>query len=188
MNAVAVLHPHDIQAEPATFAEWVQTMLELFQHRRKTEWEIADGLRIGRERFGDEPQMQMFIEQAGIDRKQVDEMAKVARLIPPTWRSDAVSFEVCRHIAKIDDEQTRQRLLKKAVDEHWNTKAAHHAIVEHKVATGQLFEDDDAISRFATEIFRQWNRMPVEAREYAFPLIEIAAASGFGPIDEDAAI
>lgn len=188
MNAVAILHSMEVVTEPSTFADWVQEMFDLFHNRRQTEWKIADGLRLGRERFGDEPQMQMFLEQLGVDRKEADEMAKVARLIPSTWRSDKVSFEVCKQIAKIEDEAVRQRMIKQAVDEHWNSKVASHAVVQHKVETGQLFEDDDAVSRFATEIIRQWNRMPIDAREYAFPLIEMSAASGYGPIDEDAAI
>lgn len=185
MNAITI-----IEHAPATqsFAAWVQDMLELFHNRRQTEWRIADGLRIGRERFADEPQMQMLLDQIGLDRKEADEMAKVARLIPDAWRSDNVSFEVCKQIAKIEDESVRQNMIKQAVDERWNTKTAHHAVVGHKVETGQLFEDEDATSRFATEFFRLWNRMPIEAREYAFPLLEISAASGFGPIDEDAAI
>lgn len=182
-NAVALALPDDI-----AFADWIDVGRDLISRHRNTEWMLADWLKVGAEKFHDEAQFGLFLGELGVDVKDALSDAKVARLIPSTWRSDKVSFEVCKQIAKIEDEAVRQRMIKQAVDEHWNSKVASHAVVQHKVETGQLFEDDDAVSRFATEIIRQWNRMPIDAREYAFPLIEIAAASGFGPIDEDAAI
>ena len=183
MNAIAMIH-----APEETIADWADRMRRLILDKRNVEWEIADTLELGREKFGDDPQMQLFLEAIGYDQKRAIADAKVAKLIPAAWRTDKISFEVCKHIAKVEDAELRQRMLKQAEAEHWNERAAHHAVVQHKVETGQLFEDDDAVSRFATEFFRLWNRMPLDAREYAFPLIEIAAASGFGPIDEDAAI
>lgn len=177
-----------VPPENMVFEEWVNEARSLFADQRQAEWKVAEWLRIGIERFPDEPQLNLFLDQIGVDKKRALADAKVAKLIPPSWRTDKISFEVCKHIAKVEDPELRQRMLKRAADEHWNERAAHHAIVEHKVATGQLFEDDDAVSRLATEIFRQWNRMPIEAREYAYPLIEMAAATGFGPIDEDTAI
>lgn len=170
------------------FNGWVSTMANLFQRRRQADWLIADGLRIGKERFGDEPQMQLFIEQAGLDRKEADEMARVARLIPDSWRTDRLSFDVCRKIAKVDDEEDRRSMLKRAVDERWNEKAAHHHLVEYRYEHGELFEEDDRDTRLAVEGIRWWNRSPPEAREYFFALAEIAAANGFTPIDEDKAI
>lgn len=182
-EAVALALPDGID-----FPAWVELGRDLFTRHRQTEWMLADWLKVGTERFNDEEQFGLFLGELGVDVKEALADAKVARLIPPTWRSDAVSFEVCKQIAKIEDESVRQKMIKQAVDERWNTKTAHHAIVGHKVETGQLFDDEDATSRFATEFFRLWNRMPIEAREYAFPLLEISAASGFGPIDEDAAV
>lgn len=193
MNAVSVLeHPSEPVAlalpDDIAFPEWLDLGKDLFTRHRNIEWMLADWLRVGTERFHDEAQFNLFLGEIGVDPKRAIADAKVAKLIPAAWRTDKISFEVCKHIAKVEDPELRQRMIKQAEAEHWNERAAHHAVVEHKVATGQLFEDDDAVSRFATEIIRQWNRMPIDAREYAFPLIEMAAASGFGPIDEDAAI
>ena len=79
-------------------------------------------------------------------------------------------------------------MLKQAVDEHWNERTAHHHVVEHKVETGKLFDDGDEVSRIATEIVRCWNRATPDAREYFYALAEMAASTGFGAIDEDAAL
>lgn len=190
MNAITTIdQPVALSVpEDLPFNGWVEMMRDLFHRRRQAEWMIADGLRIGQERFGDDPQMTMFLEQIALDRKDADEMAKVARLIPETWRTDRLSFDVCRKIAKIDDEADRQRMLKQAVEERWNEKRAHHHLVEYRYQHGALFDDEDTTTRLATVLVREWNRMPIAAREYVFPLMEMAAAKGFGPIDEDAAV
>lgn len=182
-RAVAIAIPREIE-----FQQWVDLGRDLFTRHRQTEWMLADWLNVGTDKFRDEAQMSIFLEEIGVDQKRALADAKVARLIPPTWRSDKVSFDVCKQISKIDDEPTRLRMLKQAVDEHWNEKQAHHHVVEHKYETGALFDDDDPTPRLATEIIRMWNRLPLEAREYAWPLIEMSAASDFAPIDEDQAI
>lgn len=177
-----------LPVEQMTFDDWVTSARSLFADQRQAEWRVAEWLRIGIETFPDEPQMTLFLDQIGVDRKRAISDAKVAKLIPPSWRSDRVSFDVCKQIAKIEDEGARLRMLKQAVDEHWNEKEAHHHVVEHKVESGQLFPDGDDISRLATEIVRCWNRASPDARRYFFALAEIAAAKDFVPIDEDAAI
>jgi hypothetical protein len=174
--------------EDIDFPAWIGIGRDLFARHRQTEWMLADWLRCGAERFAEEEQFALFLGEMGVDPKRAISDAKVARLIPPSWRSDRVSFEVCKQLAKIDDEPTRQRMLKRAVDEHWNERAAHHAVVEHKSETGQLLPDDDDTSRLSTEIVRCWNRAGPEAREYFYALAEMAAANGFGLIDQDMAI
>lgn len=190
MNAVATIDRPLEAILPAEmqFDDWVEEARRIFAEHRNAEWRVAEWLRVGIERFHDQPEMDLFLDHIGMDKKRAISDAKVARLIPPSWRSDRVSFEVCKQISKIEDEPTRQRFLKQAVDEHWNERAAHHAVVEHKSETGQLLPDDDATTRLSTEIVRCWNRARPDAREYFFALAEMAAASGFGPIDEDAAI
>lgn len=182
-RAVALSIPRDI-----AFEEWIGIGKDLFIRQRQTEWLLADWLNVGSDKFRDLPQMAMFLEEIGVDPKRALADAKVARLIPPTWRSDKVSFNVCRQIAKIDDEPTRLRMLKQAVDERWNEKAAHHHVVEHMVETGSLLPEDDPDTRQAVEGIRCWNRMSKAARAYLAPLIDMAAANNFGPIDEDVAI
>lgn len=179
IDAVALALPDDLQ-----FDDWVRLGRDLFTRHRNIEWMLADWLKAGTERFQDEEQFDLFLTEIGVDPKRAVADAKVAKLIPPSWRSDKISFEVCKHLSKIDDEETRQRLLKKAVEEHWNERSAHHAVVEHKSETGQLLVDDDPVARLSTEIVRCWNRAPPEAREYFYALAEIAANNGFAPIDE----
>lgn len=181
MNAMTVL-----EAAP-TIEAWATDMRRLIADKRNVEWQIADALEFGQAHFGEDPQMQLFLEAIGYDPKRAISDAKVARLIPPSWRTDKVSFDVCKQIAKVEDEATRQRMLKQAVDGHWNERTAHHAIVEHKMETGLLWEDDD-VARGATEIVRSWNRAAPDRREYFFQLAEMAASTGFGAIDEDAAL
>lgn len=194
MNAVAMIHAPEVEPvalalpDDLEFNAWVNLGRDLFTRHRQTEWMLADWLKVGTERFHDEAQFNLFLGEIGVDPKRAIADAKVAKLIPPAWRTDRISFEVCKHIAKVDDPELRQRMLKQAVDEHWNERAAHHAVVEHKSETGQLLPDDDATSRLSTEIVRCWNRAGPEAREYFFVLAEMSAASGYGPIDEDAAI
>ena len=194
MNAVAMIDrsidvpvalsiPDDLE-----FSAWVNLGRDLFARHRQTEWMLADWLKVGTERFHDEAQMDLFLDQIGVDKKRALADAKVAKLIPAAWRSDKISFEVCKQIARVEDEALRLRMLKQAVDGHWNEKQAHHAVVEHKVASGSMFGDDDPVVRLSTEIVRCWNRAGPEAREYFFQLAEMAASTGFGAIDEDAAL
>ncbi len=114
--------------------------------------------------------------------------AKVAKLIPASWRSDRVSFEVCKHIAKVEDEDLRLRMLKQAVDEHWNEKDASHAIQEHKRDQGQLWEDEIDDARRAEVIARVWNREAKSVLEYLWPLLVYSAQNGFCAINLDVAI
>jgi hypothetical protein len=193
MNAItAISIPDDVVAlalpDELEFAQWIEMGKTLFARHRNTEWMLADWLKVGSERFHDEAQFGLFLDELGVDQKRAIADAKVAKLIPPAWRSDKVSFEVCKHIAKVEDEELRLRMLRQAVEGHWNEKQAHHAVVEHKSETGQLLPDDDATSRLSTEIVRCWNRAGPDAREYFFALAEMAAATGYGPIDEDAVI
>lgn len=170
------------------FDAWVEEARNIFAEHRNAEWKVAEWLRVGIERFHDQPEMDLFLDQIGVDKKRAIADAKVAKLIPPSWRSDRISFEVCKHIAKVEDEDLRRRFLKQAVEEHWNERTAHHHVVEHKVETGKLFDDGDDVSRLATELVRCWNRVGPEAREYFYQLAEMAASTGFGAIDEDAAL
>ncbi len=190
MNAVTIIERplEAVLPDDMAFNDWVEEARKMFAEHRQAEWKVAEWMRVGIERFHDEPQLNLFLDQIGVDKKRAIADAKVARLIPPAWRSDRVSFDVCKQIAKIDDEHTRQRLLKRAVEEHWNEKEAHHHVVEHKVESGQLFPDGDDVSRLATEIVRCWNRANPEAREYFFQLAEMAAAKDYGVIDQDMAV
>lgn len=193
MNAIASLTPPTdavelVLPEDLEFSAWVELGKTLFTRHRNTEWMLADWLKVGAEKFHDDAQFGLFLGELGVDVKDAMADAKVARLIPSTWRSDKVSFEVCKQIAKIEDEAVRQKMIKQAVDEHWNSKVASHAVVQHKVETGTLFDDDDPVARLATEIVRCWNRATPDAREYFYQLAEMAAATGFGIIDQDRVI
>lgn len=181
-EAVALALPDDM-----AFPEWVDLGRGLFSSQRQTEWMLADWFAHGRRKFADEEQMALFLDELGVDAKRVASDAKVAELIPTSWRSDRVSFDVCKRIAKVEDVASRQQMLKQAVDERWNERDAHHHVVEHKVETGQLFDDGDDVSRLATEIVRCWNRATPDARDYFFALAEAAAGKGFGIIDQDEA-
>lgn len=179
-NAVLLMIPSGTD-----FEHWVDLGQNLIAQRRQADWMIADWFRYGRENFAGNEQFTMLLEQMGVDQKQAASDAKVAALIPEGWRSDKVSFEVAREIAKVDDVDRRRTMLAQAEREHWTSKRAHQHVTEYRFETGDLYDDDDATPRLATELFRLWNRMTPSVREYAFPLIEVAAGDGYKPIDED---
>lgn len=190
MNAVTIIE-RPIEAvlpEDMDFETWVEEARKMFAEHRQAEWKVAEWMRVGIERFHDEPQLNLFLDQIGVDKKRAIADAKVARLIPPAWRSDRVSFDVCKQIAKIEDEQTRQRLLKRAVEEHWNEREAHHHVVEHKRDQGEIWDDDHDLARLAEVHARAWNREDKSVLKYLWPYLKHSAQNGFCAINLDVAI
>lgn len=177
---VALALPDNMQ-----FEAWVEMGRGIVAQRRQADWLMADWFAHGSKHFADREQVQLMLDQMGVDQKRIAADAKVAERIPESWRSDKVSFEVAKEIAKIDDPGIRQRMIVQAEREHWTSRKAHHHVVEHKATTGSLLPEDDDETRQAVEIIRCWNRASPDAREYFFPLAQAAARKGFGAIDED---
>jgi len=151
--------------------EWVEVGRALFTQRRDIDWLIGDWAGYGLAQYRGDEQVEMFVQQLGLDPKRAREQARIAQAFPPAQRSTKVEFAVYGEIASVAAED-RLGFIRRAEQEHWTPKAAHHAVVEWKHAQGQLIVDEDDTTREAVEIIRAWNRASPEAREYAFDLME----------------
>lgn len=179
MNALAV-----IAAEtPAAFQTWLDTGRSLVDQRREIDWRLGDWLASGRQQFGEQAEFDFLAEALGLEPKRLKEAERVALAFPEHLRAQDVPVEVHAYIAALPEDQRLEK-LQQASREHWGTKEARAVVTRHRQQTA-MFEDEDSTARLATELFRAWNRMPVEAREYAWPLLERAHADRFGAINED---
>lgn len=57
--------PDDMQ-----FDAWVEEARKIFAEHRNAEWKVAEWLRVGIERFHDQPEMDLFLDQIGVDKKR----------------------------------------------------------------------------------------------------------------------
>lgn len=165
------------------FHAWISTGRALVDQRRDIDWKLADHIAAGRAQFGDQLEFDILSEALGLEPKRLKEAERVALAFPEHLRAQDVPVEVHAYIASLPPDQRLEK-LQQASREHWGTKEARAVVTRHKQQEA-MFEDEDSTARLATELFRAWNRMPAEAREYAWPLLERARAAGFGAINED---
>ena len=180
MNAIA-----SIAAAPSpTFDSWIDQGRDLAAQRRNVDWAIADWLATGQQQFGNQLEFGILSERLGIDPKRLKQAEKIAIAFPEHLRAGDVPFEVHAYVAALPEEQ-RLSTLQRASREHWGEREAKRAVTEHKQQVA-MFEDEDTEARWATEMWRCWNRAPSpDAREYAYELIRRSAENGFGVINED---
>lgn len=167
----------------ATFQTWLSTCRALVDQRRTIDWQLADHIADGRRQFGEQLQFDMLSDALGLAPQRLKQAERVALAFPEHLRAADVPVEVHAYIAALPEDQRLEK-LRQASREHWGEKQARAVMVQHRQQSA-MFEDEDATARLATELFRAWNRMTVEAREYAWPLLERARKDGFGAIDED---
>jgi hypothetical protein len=165
------------------FLAWITDGRRLVDQRREIDWRLGDWLADGRQRFGEQAEFDFLADALGLEPKRLKEAERVALAFPEHLRAQDVPVEVHAYIAALPEDQRLEK-LQQASREHWGTKEARAVVARHKQQEA-MFEDEDSTARLATELFRAWNRMPAEAREYAWPLLERARAAGFGAINED---
>ncbi|MBB5709322.1 hypothetical protein [Sphingomonas xinjiangensis] len=178
MSALAIVETAPVPA----FDSWIEQGRTLAAQRRELDWQIGDWLAEGQEKFGDQLELGLLSERLGIDPKRLKQAEKVATAFPEHMRAEGVPFEVHAYIAALPADR-RLPVLKQASDEHWGEREVKRVVTQHRQLTAAFIDDDP--ERLATEMFRCWNRMPVDVREYAWELLERAKRAGFAAINED---
>lgn len=179
MNALAIVPPSAV----ADFSSWLETGKSLLHQRDELDWQLADWIADGRTQFGHQAEFDFLAEQLGIAPKRLKQAERLALAFPSHLRAQDVPVEVHAHIAGLPEAE-RLTTLQRASREHWDEDDARRVVTQHRQQAA-MFEDEDTDARLATELFRVWNRMPVSAREYAWPLLQRARDGGFVAIVED---
>lgn len=183
MGSLTVMERPEVVS--ADFSEWVEQGRSLIQRRRDADWALADWWNEGRKAHKDEPQFKLFAEGVGEDAKGFTAMAKVAEAFPAHMRASNLSFKTHEVIATLEPSD-RLTMLREASQGGWKHTEAHEHVYQRKVEQGTLLPEDDPGFRRGEEFIRCWNRMQTpEEREYIWPYLKRAAATGFGPIDMD---
>lgn len=163
----------------ATMDEWLAAGRQIAQMGKHLGFMVGDWVNAGRERFPE--QIDLALEQVGIDQRFARRAAKVAAEFPPAQRDASLSFD--HHLPLVALPQPeRLDLLKRAHEQHWKPAQVRDAVTQHRYETGEMFQDEDIDSAMLTIIVRAWNRATPTAREQ---FMELAECAGTGSIDED---
>jgi hypothetical protein len=163
------------------FEAWLATGRNLSAMHRHLGFMVGDWLNHGREHFPG--QIELAIEQAGIDRKFADRAADTAKLFPEHVRSKELHFDHHRAVAKLPRADALP-LLSKAELNHWTLRQIRDEVITIRHTQGDIFEDEDRDYYLEREMIRAWNRGTVEARK---SFAERVATSHLQTIDEDEA-
>jgi hypothetical protein len=156
------------QALPVGFNEWLAQGRELYARRKELEWECADWLSTGLDKFPD--QMTLALQEFAcdpIEQKALVRTARVAAKLPASQRNAALTFAHHAHVADlpVDD---RLELLKRAETENLSARAMRIVSLERKAQLNignPQFEDDDWEYRELMAIIHAWNRARQDARQ-----------------------
>jgi hypothetical protein len=124
------------QALPVGFNEWLEQGRELYARRKELEWECADWLSTGLDKFPD--QMTLALQEFAsdpIEQKALVRTARVAAKLPASQRNAALTFAHHAHVADlpVDD---RLELLKRAETENLSARALRIKAIEVKARIG----------------------------------------------------
>jgi hypothetical protein len=164
----SIVTTKNFASSPAGFDEWLAQGRELYARRKELEWECADWLSTGLNKFPD--QMTLALQEFAsdpIEQKALTKSAKVAASIPIGQRNTALTFAHHMHVADlpVDD---RLELLKRAENENLSARAMRIVSLERKAELNignSQFEDDDWEYQFLMGIIRSWNRSCPDARQ-----------------------
>jgi len=171
--------------ETALAPDWQCNARELAQRRIAADWQLADSLAQAKRDGNLSPgQTKALSLKLGISAARTKEAIRAATRFPPHLRVSALSFEHHAALSTLADEQALPA-LELALQEQLPVRAMREVVAQHRYAIGERWDDEDVTSTLCTQVLRAWNRATPEARQMAFDLIEIAAANGFGIIDED---
>ncbi len=183
MNAIATIIP---AGSPATTQEeWIDRGRALADQRRDVDWRLGDWMAEGKEAgYLDQSGFDFLSENLGLAPKRLKDALKAATTFPPALRDRTLSVDHYAAVASLPQDEALP-LLKRASTDHLPVNALREHVTQRRYETGANFADDDTDSTLATLIRRAWNRGTVQARQDAFEDFKIAAANGFGIIDED---
>jgi hypothetical protein len=180
-DAVALHLPDD-----APIADWWMKGRILFDRRRSADWDLADWMADGAERYGQQACFDFATAQFGIEQRVARKTIEVAKAFPPAQRASDLPFSIHAYIAQLPSPEQRLATLQRASAEHWGEKRAKAAVTEHRQQAA-MFEENDP-ERLATIIYRAWNNATPDVREHAWTYLKHAAANGFALIDEEVVI
>jgi hypothetical protein len=178
MNALATL---EAVAPPAVFADWLTTGKDLLTERTRIEWQLADWIADGREKFGNQAEFDFLADELGIAPKALKSAVKVATAFPPHMRDTSLSFEHHEAVAGLPTSDALA-VLKQARDGHLDDRETRVEAVKRRAEIGQhtVFADDDWEHHELMAITRAWNRARPAARQTFLDLTEEA---NMGDID-----
>lgn len=166
----------------AGFDGWIEAGRALMQQRKEVDWQIAQWLKEGRDRFGNERQFQLF-EALMIEAKDGRAAIKTFEAFPDdNTRAHGLTFDAHRRVAALPAD-ARLEVLSRADRERWKLEQIGAAVTEYRHQHDLLPEPDP--ERQGEEIVRAWNRCQPEGRRFAWGLIAPAAKRGFGIIDQE---
>lgn len=164
----SIVTTKDFAPSPAGFNEWMAQGRELYARRKELEWECADWLSTGLNKFPD--QMTLALQEFAsdpIEQKALVRTARVAAKLPASQRNAALTFAHHAHVADlpVDD---RLELLKRAETENLSARAMRIVSLERKAELNignSQFEDEDWEYRELMAIVHAWNRARQDARQ-----------------------
>ncbi|MES2783582.1 MAG: hypothetical protein V4657_12370 [Pseudomonadota bacterium] len=163
---VEVLQP--TAPAPEGFKEWLETGRGLYEQRKALDWQCADWLAEGQQKFPEQMALVLpMLATDPIEQKQLTRSAKIAASIPVAQRCTALTFDHHRHVADLPVEE-RLVLLGRAQSENLSARAMRIIALERKAALGvgnTEFEDDDWEYHELMAIVRAWNRARPDARQ-----------------------
>lgn len=181
MTAISIIEPARAEAMPADFTDWVQIGRELIHKRRQLDWEIADWVLFGSERFPE--QVEMALADMTDDPRALRRVERVARAFPPHLRQPALTFDHHAHVADMPTQEALP-LLQRSAREKLTARQLRIEAMLRKVETGQILpREDDPEDEALMALVRAWNRAPKPARE---DFAEMVAESHLGLIEFDA--
>lgn len=163
---VEVLQP--TAPAPDGFNEWLEVGRGLYEQRKALEWECADWLATGQQKFPEQMALVLpMLATDPIEQKQLTRSARIAAAIPPAQRCAALTFDHHKHVADLPVAE-RLNILNRATEENLSARATRIIALERKAALGvgnTEFEDDDPEYQALMAIVRAWNRASRETRE-----------------------
>lgn len=172
MNVVTIIQPGPYEA-------WLEQGRALVHQRRKLEWELADWVVSGCERFPAE-QLQKDLPGLFDDPRHLKRIEKTAKAFPPHLRDKRLSFDHHAHVADLPTEEALP-LLKEARKDGLAARELRIRAMLKKVETGRILpREDDADDDALVALCRAWNRATRPVRQ---EFADMVAESNLGIID-----
>ncbi len=163
-----------------TFDKWLDEGRGLGKAKQHLGFMIGDWVHRGREQFPD--QIEMALEQTGLDRRFIRKAERVALAFPPHMRSTKLSFEDHQEVLSLP-EQERLPLLQKAESAGWRNRQIKDAAIQKRYEIGDDFRDEDRDWYLYLEWKRCFNRLTDGAKKLAVEAMQAMTENGQDEIE-----
>ncbi len=164
--------------------EWIDKGRAIVSRRVEADWLLCDWMAEGKDAGHlTQTKFEFLQEKLGVAPKRLKDALKAAKAFPPSQRDASLSVEHHAVVASLPKDEALP-LLKRASVEHLPVQAMREAVAQHRLHTGERFEDDDANTTLCTLIVRAWNRGTPAARGM---FMDLAKHAKLSVIDEDKA-